>query len=607
MAQQGQLDLDKSVAVIDEYGTIGIRVIVLPKKVPKLSKETDEETPLDLEGDELYLSGSASALASYLEASKGGRRCVVFLVNGQRQDFLDNLFIVQQLGFKYLRNRTMIAVDVDGLSPEALGDLMQGSRQAFFKGTVWEAIIRRIVATLKDDPDLVRLEEEAEEQISELRSGDEKVKEALDQLIDDHHDRGQHVVTGGLGAGGDSKNDDMFGFTTVKKGEVVSLVPPDQGAPADLPVLTTKPDAHSVRLKPDEERAINIKARPANAWAALADLAVEVEPKVPELAIKIDRQAERAVIKLEFIPPKGFDPDHYPIRTTLVALARFNGIKEPRRVELNVLIKPDKMPKPPELRDPPTFLKISTRQPVLIKQGSTATHVRMKWDGFDSLALGDSPAWVFRARLDGSDAEQPQTTFSSPSDGRFTLLITPRGDWSVGQHLHFKVEAIGGTKTLASEFDAEVIAKPDEPEEPKPEPRLLKTDVPHGSNRRPPYVLKYVKEDQWESTPCWDEESFSGDDPGCFTTPTARDPLTLIINEDMTLLKDYRKYITDKSTAEAEVTRRVNKYTSHIGYHLYQMYQASIDQSKDQDSDVRNRAEIQRVAATLIKLMEIAR
>ena len=49
---------------------------------------------------------------------------------------------------------------------------------------IFEAITKRIVATLKDDPDLVRLEEEAEEAVSELSAGDEKVKQTLDQLIE---------------------------------------------------------------------------------------------------------------------------------------------------------------------------------------------------------------------------------------------------------------------------------------------------------------------------------------------------------------------------------------------------------------------------------------
>jgi hypothetical protein len=125
----------------------------------------------------------ATPLGNYLESSRG-KRCIAFLVNGQRQEFLDNSFIVQELGFKYLRNRIMIAVDVDGLAPEAIGKMMQGSRQGFYRGRIFDAICKRIVATLKNDPDLVRLEEEAEEAVSELSAGDEKVKQTLDQLID---------------------------------------------------------------------------------------------------------------------------------------------------------------------------------------------------------------------------------------------------------------------------------------------------------------------------------------------------------------------------------------------------------------------------------------
>ena len=67
-----------------------------------------------------------------------------------------------------------------------------------------EAITKRIVATLKHDPDLLRFEEEAEEAVSELSAGDEKVKQTLDQLIDSHHDLG-HAFAEGVGASaGDS-------------------------------------------------------------------------------------------------------------------------------------------------------------------------------------------------------------------------------------------------------------------------------------------------------------------------------------------------------------------------------------------------------------------
>ncbi len=174
--------------------------------------------PLDLqEGEEFLLDQQgATPVSSYLESSRG-KRCVVYLVNGQRQEFDDNGFIVQDLGFRYLRARMMIMVDVDGLAPEAIGRLMQGSRQGFYRGAVREAITKRIVATLKDDPDLVRLEEEAEEAVSELSAGDEKVKQTLDQLIDSHHDKGHAFAEGSGASAGDSKDGDELGFKTVKR------------------------------------------------------------------------------------------------------------------------------------------------------------------------------------------------------------------------------------------------------------------------------------------------------------------------------------------------------------------------------------------------------
>jgi hypothetical protein len=60
--------------------------------------------------------------------------------------------------------------------------MMQGSRQGFYRGDIWNAMMKRIAATLKEDPDLLRLEEEAEEQVSELKAGDEKVKQTLDSF-----------------------------------------------------------------------------------------------------------------------------------------------------------------------------------------------------------------------------------------------------------------------------------------------------------------------------------------------------------------------------------------------------------------------------------------
>jgi hypothetical protein len=128
---------------VADLGTISIRVFVLPPK-PKKGKEKETAVPLDADESEAFAfeAQGSTPMTSYLESSKG-KRCVVFLVNGQRQEFLDNTFIVQELGFKYLRARMIIAVDVDGLAPEAIGKMMQGSRQGFYKGHIFEAISLR--------------------------------------------------------------------------------------------------------------------------------------------------------------------------------------------------------------------------------------------------------------------------------------------------------------------------------------------------------------------------------------------------------------------------------------------------------------------------------
>jgi hypothetical protein len=247
---------------VADLGTISIRVFVLPPK-PKTGKDKEVQLPLDVEeGEEFMLDEKgATPVSSYLEASRG-KRCVVYLVNGQRQEFDDNSFIVQELGFRYLRARMMIMVDVDSLAQEAIGQMMQGSRQGFYRGAVREAITKRIIATLKEDPDLLRLEEEAEEAVSELSAGDEKVKQTLDQLIDSHHDKG-HSLVEGIGAAAGDQNGDELGFKKVNKGGVVTLLPPDTGQAADYPALTSQPAASIIRLRPNQPREIAIKSIPS--------------------------------------------------------------------------------------------------------------------------------------------------------------------------------------------------------------------------------------------------------------------------------------------------------------------------------------------------------
>jgi hypothetical protein len=172
---------------LGDFGTIGIRVVVLPRLQKGKGTAPDDDDPQLVDPDDPMPDEGKTAVSSYLESPKRGKLCCVFLVNGQRQEAMDNTLIVQQLEFKYLRSRMMIIVDVDGLRPEALGKLMQGSRQSFYKGEVWDAVLRRLVATLKNDPELRQFEREAEAEVASLQGGDEKVREALDALIESHH------------------------------------------------------------------------------------------------------------------------------------------------------------------------------------------------------------------------------------------------------------------------------------------------------------------------------------------------------------------------------------------------------------------------------------
>ena len=75
----------------------------------------------------------------------------------------------------------------------------------------------------------------------------------------------------------------------------------------------------------------------------------------------------------------------------------------------------------------------------------------------------------------------------------------------------------------------------------------------------------------------------------------------------MGALRDFRRALTKRNT-EQDVERKVNKYTSHIAFHLYQMYQATQGR-KEEDvdaADARRCEEIRRVAMTMIRLMDVA-
>ncbi len=287
----------------------------------------------------------------------------------------------------------------------------------------------------------------------------------------------------------------------------------------------------------------------------------------------------------------------------LRATAVFKGFNEPRVLERRVVINRGKIVRPKEpkpLKDEPTFIKVTGRQPIKIIPGGPDVHVKLKWDGKDDLVLGKPPTWTISVKC-GAPGVEPPYFLTNPENGRFKLLIQANPALALGEELAFDIEAIGPGTTLWAGFIATVV------ESPMPRKIDLKTQA--GGQRRPPYDLRYVKRVDWESDTCWGE-SWTGLDPGSFDEPTQKTPLVIYVNQDMDLLAEYRDKLTAKRLAENTIQIRINKYTTHIAFHLYQMYLKKHEMQKQPGNDVFNedqmRDEIQRVSRTLIELMEVS-
>jgi hypothetical protein len=603
MTTVAQLDKSFDAPLNEGYGNITIRVVVLEKGMAASPKLVDE-SPADAAPDEMLPDTDKRPTATFLEEPKRGRQCCVFLINGQRQHAWDNQFVVRDLELKYLRNRMIVIVDCDGLKPEAIAHLMQGSRHQFFEGTVYSALESRVLATLKGDPDLRRLEEEAEEEISSLQAGDEAVKAALDQLIEAHHDAASHVTHGQTQGGDASRAESVNGNLTQTKDIVIEA---DQsiGVAASEPTLHLRPDVVTIRLKPNDARRYLISPKPETAWNTLESMALTLDPPIKELQLTRTSQITGEEVTLKFVEPEDFDEDEYPIETVLRSTATFKGHEEHRVLERRVVITPSKE-RPPRhpvaLKDDPTFIKVTSRQPIKILLAGPDVHVKLRWDGKDELVAGDPPEWTLRVSCESPSVE-PQIFLTRPVGGRFELLIQAAVGLSAGEQLKFDVEAIGPGKTLTTAFLADIV----EP----PSPRKISTKLPGGGQRRPPYLLLYVTKGDWGEETCWGQK-WTGDSAGSFDPPSTKSPLTIFINQDMDLLTTYRDALIARKNAETTIQGRINKYTAHVAFHLYQMYRRTKEVASESGSDVevlsedQMRDEIQRVSRTLLKLMEVS-
>src|SRR6185437_5860223 len=471
----------------------------------------------------------------------------------------DNQFIVRDLGLKYLRNRMIVVVDCDGLKPEAIADLMQGSRHQFYEGAVYSALESRVTATLKADPDLRKIEEEAEDDIASLQAGDEAVKSALDQLIDAHHDAAEHVDHGHVLAG-DSSRDEAAAGTLQQTSTVVVESDAQLGTAGDDPVLAIRPDLSVIRLKPNEDRRVVLVAKPEAEWKSLQTMTVTFDPPVKELQATRTSQLNGEEIALKFAEPDDLDPDEYPIETTLRVTAKFKDVAEVRLLERRVVVTPRKTSPgpippnpPPPLKDDPTYVRVTSRPPIKIMVGGADVHVRLRWDGKDELLAGTSPEWSFRVTCEAPNLE-PVFFATKPVDGRFELLIQASAGLTGGEQLKFDVEAFGPGKTLTTAFLADVVDPP--------APRKITAKISGGAQRRPPYDLKYLKRENWGdgNVTCFGDP-WSGTEPGSFDEPTTKSPLTIFINQDTDLLVGYRDQLLARKLAETTIQQRINEYT----------------------------------------------
>jgi hypothetical protein len=363
-------------------GKIGVRVVVFPKRKDN-APTTDRDVPLDLQPEEDF-SGGKSEVNGYLEFPKGGKMCCVFLINGQRHHGLDSSFIVNDLKMKYLRKRMIIVVDLDSLSQRAVAEIMQGSRSGLFEGKVFMRIRDRLVATLQGDPDLAELEEEAEDELSQLQAGEAVVQNALDELIDHHFDFGDHETVGADLSGG--KQGQFYG-PDGKPVDVNVVVFGENGVPVTGPVLVSNHAASTLRVVPNSKVKLLVAALPKGDWSKLKEIGTFLEPVTAGLTANLSRNESDATLEIEFTEPGDFQPDEYPIETTLRVMATFTDEAEPRLIEKNVVVRPkQKRPPPPQrvLNDIPTYIRVATRQPVRLLADGPDTHVRILWDGKDT-------------------------------------------------------------------------------------------------------------------------------------------------------------------------------------------------------------------------------
>jgi hypothetical protein len=520
----------------------------------------------------------------------------------------------RDLPFKYLRQRTMVIVDLDGLTSKAMAEVIRGSRQGLYEGDVYYAIRDRLVSMLKKDADLDALQKDAERKYLEMDAGDEAVKNKLDQLIEGHHNASTLAGEGTDGVGTVVSDSPHF-ITSSGKHEVVVMGATTLGEDGSLPVLVTDPGVASIRLEqPAQTKVAVVKAQPPEVWSKLEDFTAKLEPEHKGLILQTVQSDGQSQLTVSFAEPDDMDEEEYPLNSQLLVFARFKGHAETRmlKIPVSVVKKKGQPPPPKPLRLEPTYLKVVSRQPIKLVPEGASVHVKLRWDGDDSLLIGSPPAWTFGAQC-LSLSTFPRMGFANRGNGRLELLLDAPGGILVGSELEFEVVATGLGRNLVAKFKAVIVERDEEDEI---GPRKIGAAAPNtAGQRRPPYLLKYVDEEKWDDRGCWEDSKWTGQDSGCFQEQTTAAPLIIVLNKDMALLKAYREEMVRRKNEENTIKERMNRYYSIVGFHLYLMY---LDYKRKEAAGLADdtikvptademRNEISRAGTSIVRIMELSR
>jgi hypothetical protein len=367
-----------------------------------------------------------------------------------------------------------------------------------------------------------------------------------------------------------------------------------------------------VRLTPNTSASLCVVADPAAEWANVQDFTARLEHEVNGLILVFEQGADRASLTVTFTEPEDMDEEEYPFNSTITAFAKFAGHETLRMLQVPVVIvRPRKVGKrkPRVLRPDPTYLRVATRQPIPLVSGGPTKHVRLIWDGEDSLVVGDPAVWVFSARCISLDSF-PRPGISHSGGGRVDILVdTPHG-FIAGALLNFEVRAVGPEgKTFTVPFVGHVL----DPNASTPgvSPQLVTANPPDSvGQRRPPYKVVPIKEDQWKEQECWDGGDWTAEDVGCFSEPTDTAPLILVLNEDFGPIRAFCDDMVKRNLAESYIEAQKTKYYSTVAYHLYLMYRSyrtQMDASSAGKADLPKledlRHEINRVGISVVTMM----